>query len=82
MPKLTPDIVLAASFVIAIPALALMSPLTIVPSAIIVLVTEPVSPVVTIVPLTFGTVSVLVVLAEIPTSENTIFLLLVAVFWK
>ena len=43
----------------AIPAEELISPFTIVPSAIIVDVTDPVSPVVTTVPLTFGIVIVL-----------------------
>ena len=60
-PNDTPEIVDDASLVIAIAAEAEISPLTIVPSAIIVLVIVPVSPVVIIVPFISGTVNVLVV---------------------
>jgi hypothetical protein len=59
LPNVTPEIVDAASLETAIAAEALMSAFTIVPSAIIVLVTVPVSPLVITVPVVSGKVSVL-----------------------
>lgn len=55
-PSVTPEIVEAANLDTAIAAEALMSALTIVPSAIIVLVTVPVSPEVITVPVVAGIV--------------------------
>ena len=59
-PSVTPDIVEAASLLTAIAAVALISPSTIVPSRIIVLVTVPVSPVLITVPVVAGNVIVFV----------------------
>jgi hypothetical protein len=59
LPNVIPEIVDAANLDTAIAADALMSPLTIVPSAIIVDVTVPESPVVTMVPVVSGNVNVL-----------------------
>lgn len=56
-PRVTPEMVDAASFDTAIAAEAFMSALTIVPSRIIVLVTVPVSPDVITVPVVAGIVS-------------------------